>query len=248
MKANSLVLFSVLSQAAVGTSVVSALLPGAPAARLALPLAALGLIVSLAHLGTPLGAVRALANLRSSWLSREVLLTSLFTAAAGVYGYLSPTPAAGITAGLLGIAALLAQGMVYQLPTRREWRHGSNLWGLIASAVLIGALTVALAGPRDREALRLLGYIILAGAAGVLTAQAAWAIHLRRTATLAGDTWFWIRLVAGAILPALAGVGLLLGMVPDVLTTGGALAGAVIGELLGRSLFYRTGLEQMPLF
>lgn len=246
----TLIFFSVLSQAAAGIVLVTAFLPGPVAARIAPPLAALGLAVSLAHLGTPGGAYRALANLRSSWLSREVLLTGLFALAAALYAYAWPGRAAGMAAGLLGLAALFAQGMVYQLPARPEWRHGAGVWGLFASALLLGSLTVALAAGHGPGALRALGVVTLAASAFSLLALALWARHLVRAghADLLGDTWFWVRLVAGIILPALAGVSMLLGLAPDLLTTGGALAGAVVGELLGRSLFYRAGLERMPQF
>lgn len=250
MKSLSLVLFSVLSQAAAGIVLISTFLPGAPGARAALPLAALGLAVSLAHLGTPAGALRALANLRTSWLSREVLLTGLFTVSAGVYGYLLSDRVVGLGAGLLGLAALYAQGRVYRLPTRPEWRHVANLCSLFASSLLLGALIVALTGGHNLANLRALGTVILLAAAGVLLALAFWSAHLVRLARGAwvADTWFWVRLVAGVVIPVLGGTGMMLGITPDLLTTGGALAGAIVGEMLGRSMFFRVGMEHMPLF
>ncbi|HYF92099.1 MAG TPA: 4Fe-4S dicluster domain-containing protein [Symbiobacteriaceae bacterium] len=250
MKAFSLVLFAVLSQAAVGQVLVTLFLPGSPVTRLALPLGALGLIIALFHLGTPGGAPRALANLRRSWLSREALLTGLFTLAAGLYGYVWPGWPAGLCAGLLGLAALYAQGMVWQLPTRPEWRHPANLWGPIASALLLGALTVALGGGHSLAALRGLGVTIVAASGCVLVALGLWALHMVSIprSPMRPDTWFWIRLVAGVGLPIVSGISLALGMEPDVLTTGGALVGAVAGELLGRNLFFRVGFDQLPQF
>ncbi|HYF77262.1 MAG TPA: hypothetical protein VD973_09030 [Symbiobacteriaceae bacterium] len=249
MSSLSLVVFAVLTQASVGLVLAGSwLLPDGVGGRLAFPLAAVGLLVSLAHLGAPAGAVRALANLRCSWLSREVLLTGLFALAAGVYGWATPTPAAGAAAAVLGGGALIAQAMVFQLPTRPEWRHWANLLSPFAGAALVGALAGALVTGTDLAALRSLGALVLVASAFVLLTSASWAAHLVRLGrgTILGDTWFWVRLVAGVLLPALAGLALCLGVPPDWLTTGGALAGAVAGELIGRSLFYRVGQEPSP--
>jgi DMSO reductase anchor subunit len=245
----ALVVFAVLTQGAVGLVLAGSwLLPDGLGGRLAFPFVALGLLVSLAHLGAPAGAVRALANLRRSWLSREVLLTGVFALAAGVYGWAAPTPVAGAAAAVLGLGALFAQAMVYQLPTRPEWRHWANLLGPFAGAALVGALAGALVAGTDLAALRSLGALVLVASACVLLASASWAAHLARLGrgAVLGDTWFWVRLVAGVLLPSLAGLALCLGVAPDWLTTGGALAGAVAGELIGRSLFYRVGQDPTP--
>jgi anaerobic dimethyl sulfoxide reductase subunit C (anchor subunit) len=255
MKSLALVLFSVCTQAAVGLVLVSATILPATGARLACPLAVLGLIASLAHLGAPLGAARALTNLRSSWLSREVLLTSLFAAAAGLYGYVWTGRAMALLAALLGLLALYCQGMVYQLPTRPEWRHWASVWNAYPAALKLGALILALVAARtaSQGALVYLGYLLLGAAAWLMVGVASYAAYLarasRQTASLLlGDTWFWVRLVAGIMLPAFAGLALAMGLAPDLLTTGGALAAAVVGELLGRNLFYRSVLDQLPLF
>ena len=98
MREGSLVAFTLLTQAAAGTcafllafewraeragagaSVESAALP---ILSFALVAALLGLAASFLHLGNPRNAVRALGNLGSSWLSREILLAALFTARHG---------------------------------------------------------------------------------------------------------------------------------------------------------------------
>jgi len=45
----------------------------------------LGLLASLFHLGSPLAAPRAINNLGSSWLSREILSGSIFFVLGAVY-------------------------------------------------------------------------------------------------------------------------------------------------------------------
>ena len=44
------------------------------------PVVVLGVIISLLHLGNPANAFRAISNLGSSWLSREIFFTLLFVA------------------------------------------------------------------------------------------------------------------------------------------------------------------------
>src|SRR5512140_1401715 len=49
------------------------------------PVMVLALIVSLVHLGNPLNAYRAVTNLATSWLSREIFFGVLFTVAGGLF-------------------------------------------------------------------------------------------------------------------------------------------------------------------
>ncbi len=96
---NPLVMFTLLTQAAVGTTVLSvtgvqANIPGLiqlqaqwfyPALLfVALTLALLGLLMSATHLGKPMRFYRGFNNLRYSPLSREALAISLFTGFLGI--------------------------------------------------------------------------------------------------------------------------------------------------------------------
>jgi formate dehydrogenase iron-sulfur subunit len=72
-----LVVLTVASQAAIGTSVWTAVNPSVTSAVLAGVFAAIGLAASPFHLGRPIHALRALRNIRRSWLSREALLLAL---------------------------------------------------------------------------------------------------------------------------------------------------------------------------
>ena len=49
------------------------------------PVLVLATLASLFHLGNPTNAYRAISNIGSSWLSREILLTLLFIGAGGVF-------------------------------------------------------------------------------------------------------------------------------------------------------------------
>jgi len=94
MKEHALVLFTLLAQAATGGFVIFQMIhpwigqmAGQAVAHMLTErflllvgvLFGLSLLVSFFHLGNPLNAWRALANLRSSWLSREILFTLIFT-------------------------------------------------------------------------------------------------------------------------------------------------------------------------
>lgn len=89
----SLVFFTILTQASVGIMSCLVLLGGISGAALsyqtglvlsnpvllALLLTGTATLVSLLHLGSPKNAPRALGNLKSSWLSREILATGIYS-------------------------------------------------------------------------------------------------------------------------------------------------------------------------
>lgn len=125
-----LVLFTLLSQIAVGLALVSATRQWAtvegPSLRTRMEWLTIGLILaaaivaSLFHLGNPWGAIRTLANLKSAWLSREVLGLAAFGVLvamvflSGVKG--SPQGWLLKLAAVVGLAALFATSMTYASP------------------------------------------------------------------------------------------------------------------------------------
>ncbi len=99
-----------------------------------------GLIVSTMHLGKPLNAWRALLNVRSSWLSREIAAYSLFLCLSGVYLLVSPTRSIGFLSMILGLATLVSIDMVYATVERKSTpfeKSGSVvITGILLFAVL----------------------------------------------------------------------------------------------------------------
>ncbi|WP_342663413.1 dimethyl sulfoxide reductase anchor subunit family protein [Desulfomicrobium escambiense] len=143
-----LVLFTVLSQAAVGMVLMSAVRGFAGhhggSARnewtLVAGLMGLGIVASLFHLGHPLEAYRALAHLEKAWLSREVLAAGVFLALAAV------AAVAGIGKGALlwgailaGLATVLASGMTYAPPAFPALNNALPTVFFLISAVVLGA-------------------------------------------------------------------------------------------------------------
>jgi len=155
----SLVVFTVLSQMAAGlalfggglrwwlgrsegpSSLDPVLLP------LGLSLMTGAMLFSVLHLGRPRNAFRSLLNLRTSWLSREILLAVLFLVILAMAWW--PNAPHGIQAirawaGWLTIpaAAALLAGMagVYMQRTVPIWNHWRTPLTFAATAVVLGGL------------------------------------------------------------------------------------------------------------
>ena len=166
MKDKSLVFFTLSSQAAAGMMIWLAflsvtgsrlLIDNRAVSGLVLALSGSGMLVSLVHLGSPLKAWHAVRNLRSSWLSREILVASAFCLLAGVLFItdLLSTPEPQVVtdfrAGLVWIAAILGAGLlavetnVYRLRTAPGW--GSRLLGadFFLTSWLLGGEILAVA-------------------------------------------------------------------------------------------------------
>ena len=145
-----LVLFTIL--AALLFAVTAAALFNAPLLDplTFIALAVGGLIVSTVHLGKACNAWRALLNVRSSWLSREIAAYSLFVGSSGLFFLISPTTLAGILSVLLGLATLVSIDMVYasieRRPTPVEKSGSVLITGILFFAVLaqISLLMVAI--------------------------------------------------------------------------------------------------------
>ena len=163
MKERSLIAFTLLAQAAAGVyGVLGAIYArvslevGPQTARLQTRwgfLAVTGLMVlamaaALLHLGTPLLAWRALWNLRSSWLSREILATVLFSAASAAWAGLLWLDISALwlqyaaygAGAALGLALLLSMSWAYRLRTVPAWDTWATPVGFITTALLLGGL------------------------------------------------------------------------------------------------------------
>jgi anaerobic dimethyl sulfoxide reductase subunit C (anchor subunit) len=164
----SLIAFTILSQLAVGAFVVLGVVHFFAAraagndeadrlsdrALLAIgPVLVLGLIGSLGHLGNPLNAPRAVANLATSWLSREILAAVLFTVVGGLFAILQwrkiatfpVRQALAVLAAAIGLFQVFAMAMVYQLPVQPVWNSPATFVAFFTTALLLGALALGAA-------------------------------------------------------------------------------------------------------
>ncbi len=164
MKEKPLVVFTLLAQAAAGAfwawSMVSLYLAsqlGSQGAQLTGrtllaigPLMAAAMLASLFHLGRPWRALYALSNLRSSWLSREILCAGLFTLGGAVFaglGWFQPGPSLlrDVLAGLvmaLGAALVYSMARVYRLRSVPAWDSSLTTLSFFVTALLLGCLGV----------------------------------------------------------------------------------------------------------
>jgi DMSO reductase anchor subunit len=155
----SVILFTVASGAGFGMlawlGLASAIRPEPPLPSaviaefaLAFALTIFGLLSSTFHLGRPERAWRAFSQWRSSWLSREgVLSVATFPAAlclgAALLGLLPPewVRPSGIATVLLALATLVATGMIYaSLRAVPRWSNPWTVPGYLALGLMSGAL------------------------------------------------------------------------------------------------------------
>ena len=165
MKKWSLIIFTILSQMAVGAFWVlmavqryfSARLGGSkPEDLIVFPLLItvaimlLSLPVSLAHLGSPLIAFRAISNFRSSWLSREIIFALLFALSSGTYTYAlwGQFGSAALRLAVAGLAMVFAfmliysMSRLYMLRTVPVWNTLFTPLSFYLTAVTLGGLMV----------------------------------------------------------------------------------------------------------
>jgi DMSO reductase anchor subunit len=190
--AASIILFTTLSGAGYGLLFWLALLwpagavPrsawfGVPVLLLALVLIAVGLLSSVAHLGRPERAWRALSQWRSSWLSREgVAALATFPPALLVgVAMLAENAALALVAGLLAAAGSAATvwctGMIYaSLKPVREWHLPLVAPGYLVFGAFTGAALLAAAAAIGGAATSVLLLAAVLAAAGLITKRAIW--------------------------------------------------------------------------
>ncbi|CAN5705176.1 dimethyl sulfoxide reductase anchor subunit [soil metagenome] len=140
-------------------------------AALAIALSGGGLLASLAHLGHPERAWRALSQWRTSWLSREGVLAIATLAAFGAYAgawILLGVPLAplGLITALIAAATVYATAMIYaSIRAVAAWHHPlipvCYLGFAAAGGTLLAALVARAAG-QDAAGLEVAAALILA--------------------------------------------------------------------------------------
>ena len=124
------------------------------AAGLALAVAIGALLASTFHLGRPIHAARALKMWKRSWLSREVLLFSLFAASATICSASlmlgsAGAPVIGAVTSFLGVAGIAVSARIYLAPGRPAWNTPLTFIEFFATAFLLG--TAAASAPNSRS-------------------------------------------------------------------------------------------------
>ncbi len=248
-----LIVMTVLTQLSVGTFTTIWLLQLfgkttrlSTAAIVSLVVGGLALGASTMHLGRPIHAYRALKMWTRSWLSREVLMFSLFSGVSGLYAgllllKLPGSAALGALTSLLGAAGVTASACIYLVRARPAWNSKHTLAEFYLTGALLGPLLAAGVGVGER---RWLFAAAVAAAAAQLLNQAVKFFWLTASDTfeaqasgrLLSTTLASYFLGRGALL-VMGGIALPL-FLPTELGACVSLALALGGEILSRYLFF----------
>ena len=138
----SLVIFTLLGQAAAGMLILSFFSRTADTSRAkawaACILLGVGALASLEHLSDPTVSFYTITNVGTSWLSREILFVGLF--GAGLLLWLITLNAwARRLAAILGLAFVYVMSRVYIIPTEPFWNSLLTFWSFLSTAFLLGA-------------------------------------------------------------------------------------------------------------
>lgn len=167
MKKWSLIIFTILSQMAVGAfwalmavalffsshyesnEVIGLTLPSL---MTVVVIMLVSLLISLTHLGSPLIAYQAILKFRSSWLSREIIFGLLFTLTSGTYAYLlfgqigfSYTRSViAWLAAICGFLLVYSMSRLYMLRTVPVWNTPYTPISFFLTALILGGLLAGL--------------------------------------------------------------------------------------------------------
>ncbi len=117
------------------------------------PVLGLGLLASLLHLGNPINAYKAVTNLGTSWLSREILFGVLFAVVGFIFAVMQWRKLStfairnivALVAALLGIVLVYSMAMVYAIPTRPSWNLVTTPISFFVTTLLLGVLAMGAA-------------------------------------------------------------------------------------------------------
>lgn len=239
------------------------------------PIMLLALLASLFHLGNPINIAKAVPNLGSSWLSREVIAAVAFVIFAGVYTFMqwrkigtdTVRTVVGWFAALVGLFQTYAMALVYMIRTQPAWNTFATPITFMTTSLLLGSLLIAAAmvatRARDEEQAGLLRdvlrgiavtAIVLLGVEFVVLPVYAIYLSTQGTAALQSLSAMIGQLAAVLVLRLVfvflgAGVlGFYLYKIASVTGRENALASvaygafllALVGEAMGRYIFYAT--------
>jgi anaerobic dimethyl sulfoxide reductase subunit C (anchor subunit) len=232
------------------------------------PIAAVGLMVSLFHLGRPLSAWRALSNLPGSWLSVEVLLSCLFALASLAYAHRwwsrgrEGRFALGVVTGLVGLAAVVSSSMIYLVPGQPAWNSAWVPMSFLGTTMVLGGLFPICLGDlkSDKGFLTALSAAVAVGGL-LLVVSANWMIagisrpsaddfasarlHEALLLVLSQHlVWFVLHVVLAGVLPVAFAFSLLSSGKAGL--GGLVLVAVTAGAAIGRILMYLVGTAAPP--
>lgn len=154
----ALIVFSILTQCAVGIWVVAIGLrtflertDPSIAAQLTWrpllvvgPLMCIALVISIFHLGSPMLAYASVANLLTSWLSREIVFSGLFlffwVISILFYRRGASSMALGWITSLLGLIAVFSMSSIYYTTPIPTWASPNTYISFFATMLILGSV------------------------------------------------------------------------------------------------------------
>jgi anaerobic dimethyl sulfoxide reductase subunit C (anchor subunit) len=114
---------------------------------------ALGMLASLLHLGSPFSAYKAVTNLSTSWLSREILFGVLFLIFGALYALMQWRKIGTVAlrnviawiAALVGVGLVYNMSRVYMLYSQPAWNSPVTPISFFVTTLLLGALAMGAA-------------------------------------------------------------------------------------------------------
>ncbi len=108
------------------------------------PVMLVALILSVFHLGDPFGAYRSILNLGSSWLSREIIFAGAFFALWIVSWILdrkgSWNNAIGWITSIVGLGAVFSMASIYATSIKPAWTDVNTYLAFYGTTILFGAV------------------------------------------------------------------------------------------------------------
>lgn len=112
------------------------------------PVSILGILASFAHLKIPLHAPYALTNVGTSWMSREIWLSIIFTAFIVVYsvmqgrnlGSQTIRVIVAVVTGIAGIALIYSMASVYMIESYPAWNTLATPFSFYVTTFLLGSV------------------------------------------------------------------------------------------------------------
>lgn len=262
-----LVVFTVLSQLAIGlliTSQIAGDATGSNKKRIytwIFGITAISMLVALMHLGDPFGAYRAIANVGSSWLSRENIFLGAFlfcivilylkvrqdeTAHAANLGWLG---------ALLGLGAVISTVNIYYLSSIPAWMSVYTYIAFLSAMLILGnsLLTMFLDFTQDKS-LRVIKIIVFCNVL-LFIVQLAYFVpylgYLNTEASLSADyimdhmgIWLFGQslLLLGILGTGYAAKKRISAQKPSKVWLASGFVLAILGITIGRYLFYASGM------
>lgn len=112
----------------------------------------LAAFVSFFHLGSPFSAFYSIANIESSWLSREILLLIIYLIFSGIFTYVHRKKISlAVVRGLfgwivvvLGMALVYSMSKIYMIPTVPTWNTITTPITFFLTSLLLGIISLFL--------------------------------------------------------------------------------------------------------